>query len=268
VKALEADQTLDYLLIGTDDGNPDHDRDGRSDSIMLLHLNQARDEAYVISFPRTTLVTIPDHGDQVQRINNAYELGGPPLVVRTLERLTDTRIDHVAMIDFQGFVNLTQDLEGVTVRNRSAFSAGGYAFPAGNITLSGDAALWYVRERDALPGSELERAENQRNVLKAILAKGLSPEVVSDPFKFTHFLGNAAKRIKVDKSLTNAELRAAATSLRLKPSDITLITAPLGTERKVNGQRGYTVDQRQLAELSEALRKDTMADYVKKYPAG
>jgi LCP family protein required for cell wall assembly len=233
---------------------------------MLLHLNQTRDEAYLISIPRTTMVDIPGHGEQ--RINAAYELGGPPLVVRTLERLTDTRIDHVAMIDFQGFVNLTQDLEGVTVRNRTAFSAGGHAFPAGSITLSGDAALWYVRERDALPGGELDRAENQRNVLKAILAKGLSAEVVSDPFKFTNFLGNAAKRIQVDKSLTNAELRATATSLRMKPSDITVITAPLGKERKANGLRGYSVDQRQLAELSQAMRKDTMAEYVKKYPAG
>ena len=86
----------------------------------------------------------------------------------------------------------------------------------------------YVRERRACRTSgELQRAENQRNVLKAILAKGLSAEVVSDPFKFTEFLGNAAKRIKVDKSLTNAELRATATSLRMKPSGITLISAPL-----------------------------------------
>ena len=234
---------------------------------MMLHLNQARDEAYVISIPRTTLVTIPGQGDQPQRINNAYALGGAPLVVRTLERLTDTRIDHVAMIDFQGFVALTQDLEGITVRNRTAFSSHGHTYPAGTITLSGEAALWYVREKN-LPGGEEDRAENQRNVLKAILAKGLSTAVVTDPFKFTNFLGNAAKRIKVDKSLTNAELRSTATSLRMKPDNITLITVPLGKERTVKGQKGYPVDQRQLVELTDALRKDTMADYVKKYPGG
>ena len=88
-----------------------------------------------------------------------------------MERLTGTRIDHVAMIDFQGFVALTQDLEGVTVQNKTAFSSHGHTYPAGNITLSGEAALWYVREKD-LPGGEEDRAENQRNVLKAILAKG------------------------------------------------------------------------------------------------
>jgi LCP family protein required for cell wall assembly len=267
VKAPEAVQTLDYLLIGTDDGDPEQDREGRSDSIMMLHLNQPRDEAYVISVPRTTLVTIPGQGEQQQRINNAYALGGAPLVVRTMERLTGTRIDHVAMIDFQGFVGLTQDLGGVTIQNRTAFSSHGHNYPAGTITMSGEAALWYVREK-SLPGGEEDRAENQRNILKAILAKGLSPEIITDPFKFTNFLGNAAKRIKVDKSLTNAELRATATSLRMKPDKITLITVPLGKTHTINGQKGYTIDQRQLTELTEALRKDTMAQYVKKYPGG
>jgi polyisoprenyl-teichoic acid--peptidoglycan teichoic acid transferase len=265
MKDPETDQTLDYLLIGTDDGNPDLDRDGRSDSIMLLHLNAARDEAYVISFPRTTLVRIPGHG--LQKINAAFELGGAPLVVRTLEGVTGNRIDHVAMIDFQGFVNLTRDLGGVTVRNKTAFSVFGFNYPAGNITLSGQAALIYVRERHALPGGELDRAENQRNVLKAILAKGLSPEVVSDPFKFTDFLGHAAKRIKVDKGLSNTELRATATSLRMKPRDITLISAPVG-ERVSKGQRVYQFEPAQLADLNQALHNDTMADYVKRYPGG
>jgi LCP family protein required for cell wall assembly len=265
VKDPVADDTLHYLLIGTDAGDPELDQDGRSDSLMLLHLNEARDQAYVISIPRNLMVTIPGQGEQ--RINAAYALGEAPLVVRTLENLTGSRIDHVAMIDFRGFVNLTETLEGVTVRNRIAFSSHGYNYPVGDITLSGDAALWYVRERRGLP-SELIRTENQRNVLKAILSKGLSPKVVADPLRFTEFVGNAAKQIRVDKTLTNGELRSTAASLRLTPGDITLISAPLGRQRRIDGQQVYLVDQSQLAELSQALRTDTMAAYVKKYPQG
>ena len=264
VKAPEAVQALDYLLIGTDEGDPGLDSDGPSDSIMLVHLNEARDEGYVISVPRNTLVEIPGQPG-VRRINGAYPLGGAPLVVRTMERLTSTRIDHAAMIDFQGFVGLTKDLDGITVQNRNPFSSHGYNYPAGNVILTGEGALWYVRARQ-LPKGELDRAENQRNVIKAILAKGLSPEVVADPFQFTTFLGNAAKRIKVDKGMTNAELRFTATSLRMKPDNVTLISLPTEKkERSVKGQRGYAVDRVQLAELSQALRTDTMADYVKKY---
>jgi polyisoprenyl-teichoic acid--peptidoglycan teichoic acid transferase len=257
VKDPQADQTLDYLLIGTDDGDPTLDRGGRSDSLMLLHVNQARDEAYVLSIPRTTQVDIPGRGQH--GINRAFEFGGPPLVVRTVEKLTGTRIDHVVMIDFQGFVKLTEDLGGVTVANSTAFSGGGHGFPAGNITVSGDAALWYVRERQA---NERLRAENQRNVVKAILAKGLSGDVVADPARFTTFLGNAAKRIQVDKTLTNAQIRSTAMSIRMKPEDITLVTSPLGEQRKGL----YTVDQRGLEKLSQALRNDTMTEYAKAYP--
>ena len=265
VKDPVADETLQYLLIGTDAGDPTLDQNGRSDSIMLLHLNEARDEAYVISIPRNLMVQIPGKGEQ--RVNAAYALGQAPLVVRTLEQLTGARIDHVAMIDFQGFVNLTEDLEGITVENRVAFSSHGYNYPVGNLTLSGDAALWYVRERERQ--GEQQRAENQRNVLKAILAKGLSAEVVADPLQFTQFIGNAAKQIRVDKTLTNGELRTTAASLRLSPSDITLISAPLGKPRKIKGgQTVYAVDKVRLGELSHALRTDTMAAYVKKYPQG
>ena len=170
------------------------------------------------------------------------------------------RIDHVVLIDFQGFVKLTDDLGGVTVPNSTAFSGGGHYFPAGNITVSGDAALWYVRQRQP---NERRRAENQRNVLKAILAKGLSGDVVADPARFTRFLGNAAKRIQVDKTLTNADIRSTAVSIRMQPKDITLISIPLQNERKFNGQRVYPVNTAQLDQLSQALREDTMAEYVK-----
>jgi anionic cell wall polymer biosynthesis LytR-Cps2A-Psr (LCP) family protein len=160
------------------------------------------------------------------------------------------------MIDFQGFMKLTQDLGGVTVTNRKSFSR----FPEGPITLSGADALDYVRYGD--PG-ELQRAENQRNVLKAILAKGLSTGVVADPARFTTFLGNAVKRIQVDKTLTNAEVRSTALSIRMTPKDITLISLPLENERKIKGQRVYPVNRVQLDQLRQALRKDTMAAYVK-----
>lgn len=167
------------------------------------------------------------------------------------------------MIDFQGFVSLTQDLGGITVNNRTAFSSQGHRFSAGKISLACDEALLFVRERGALP-SEQNRAENQRNVLKAILPKGLSAG--SDPLRFTRFVGNAAKRIKVDNDLTDSELRSTAVSLRLGPGDIATLSLPLGKESRVGGQRVHRVDRSRMHQLSQALRKDTMADYVKKHP--
>ena len=83
-------------------------------------------------------------------------------------------MDHVVLIDFDGFIRLTEDLHGVTVTNKTAFSSHGFDYPKGKITIAGEEALWFVRERHQLPGGDLDRAENQRNVIKAIVQKGLS----------------------------------------------------------------------------------------------
>ena len=93
------------------------------------------------------------------------------------------------------------------MQNKTAFSSHGYDYPKGKIKIEGEKALWFVRERHALPGGDLDRAENQRNVIKAIVAKGLSAGVVSDPATFTAFIGNVAKHLTVDNSLSDAEIR-------------------------------------------------------------
>ena len=131
-------------------------------------------KAYIISFPRDMYVNIPGYGKN--KINAAFAFGGAPLAVRTLENLTGVRMDHVVLIDFEGFIRLTEDLHGVTVTNKTAFSSHGFDYPKGKITIAGEEALWFVRERHQLPGGDLDRAENQRNVIKAIVQKGLSAE--------------------------------------------------------------------------------------------
>ena len=78
--------TLNYVLLGSDSRDPDNAGNGRSDSIMVVHLNAKRNKAYIISFPRDMYVNIPGHGQN--KINAAYAFGGAPLTVRTLEKLT------------------------------------------------------------------------------------------------------------------------------------------------------------------------------------
>jgi LCP family protein required for cell wall assembly len=265
VKDPEAQAALNYVLIGNDGGDPELDKQGRSDSIMLVHVNSARDQAYVVSVPPDTLVKVPGQGRG--RINAAYENGDEALVVRTLERMTNVRMDHVVKVNFSGFVNLTQELDGVSLRNKRPFSDNGFTFPAGELNLRGEGALRYVRVKNKQV-TESDRAEHQRAMLKAVLTKGLSGAVVADPLRFTAFIGNAAKQIQVDNELSDSELRSTAVSLRLSPSDVKLLPVPLGKERKLGTTMVRDLKQPQFDELSEALRKDTMADYVQKHPEG
>ena len=88
--------TLNYVLLGSDSRDPDNTGNGRSDTIMVVHLNAKRNQAYVISLPRDMYVTIPGHGRN--KINAAYAFGGVSLTVRTLEKLTGVRMDHVILV--------------------------------------------------------------------------------------------------------------------------------------------------------------------------
>jgi LCP family protein required for cell wall assembly len=259
--------SLNYVLLGSDSRDPENEGNGRSDSILVVHLNQARNKAWIISFPRDMYVDIPGYGKN--KINAAYSFGGPALTVRTLEQLTDVRMDHVVLVGLEGFIGLTKDLGGVTVTNKTAFSSHGFDYPKGKITIRGERALWFVRERHALPEGDLDRAENQRNVIKAIVAKGLSAGVLTDPLRFTTFVSNLTKHLTVDNSLTDAEIRRTALSLRLESDDIELLQAPLaGFGTSADGQSVDLVDTEKMAELSEAMKDDRMAEYLQKHHQG
>jgi LCP family protein required for cell wall assembly len=259
--------TLNYVLLGSDSRDPGNAGNGRSDTIMIVHLNKKRNQAYIVSFPRDMYVTIPGYGKN--KINAAYAFGGVPLTVRTLEQLTKTRMDHIALVDFEGFISLTNDLGGVTVTNDDAFTSHGYDYPKGEITIAGEQALWFVRERKQLPNGDLDRAKNQRNVLKAIVAKGLSGNVVADPAKFNRFMAGVAKHLTVDNNLTDDEIRRTALSLRLDTKQIALLQAPIsGFGTTPDGQNIDLVDTARMAELARALKTDTMDGYVEKYLQG
>jgi LCP family protein required for cell wall assembly len=258
--------TLNFVLLGSDSRDPSNSGKGRSDSIMVVHLNNARDKAYVISFPRDMYVPIPGHGKN--KINAAFSYGGSKLTVSTLENLLGVRMDHLALIDFEGFIGLTDDLGGVTVKNKHAFSSHGYSYPKGKITIKGKQALWFVRERHSLPRGDLDRSENQRRVIKAIIDKGLSASAMADPVRYLKFVSGVAQHLTVDSTLTDAEIRQTALSVRLSGSNIKLLQAPISGFGMVGSQSIDRVDQAKLKELSTALKKDKLSNYVKKYPKG
>ena len=89
------------------------DPDGRSDAIMIARFSADRQHAQLISIPRDSWVDIPGHG--MNKINASYAFGGPTLLIQTVEQLTQVRIDHYVAIDFDGLIQVTDDLGGVDV---------------------------------------------------------------------------------------------------------------------------------------------------------
>ncbi len=258
-----AADALNFVVMGYDSRDASVDSTG---SLMILHLNAKRDQAYFISFPRDMWVSIPGHGNN--KLNAAYGFGGPKLTVSTLEKLTDTRMDHAVLIDFQGFARLTDEVGGVSIYNNTAFSSHGFNYLRGNITLSGQRALYFVGERQALPRGDFDRAMNERNVVRAIIAKTLSTKIITDPRKLVSVVSGAAEHLTVDKGLTNSKIRSTALSLRLTDKDVQLMKAPVSGKLTKKGQRIDVVDKAKLAELRIALREDRVNEYLTKYPQG
>ncbi len=122
----------------------------RSDVMMVIRISGDREHVTAMSIMRDSWVEIPGKSDN--KINAALAIGGVPLTVQTVENLLDTRIDHVAVLDFEGFAAITDVLGGVTVENERTFTPvtlPEVTFPQGEITVNGEEALAYVRERMA-----------------------------------------------------------------------------------------------------------------------
>ncbi|WOP19581.1 LCP family protein [Raineyella sp. LH-20] len=257
---------LNYIVMGTDTRDVGAER-GRSDALMLVHIPSDRKSITIISFPRDMWVPIPEHG--TAKINAAYSWGGQALTVRTMQDLLGVPIDHIVTTDFQGFQDMTTALGGVTVYNPIA-SNQDMTFPQGEVTLQGENALAYVRERYDLPRGDFDRAERQRTVIQAIMRKALSADVLANPGQFTNFVSSLSKYLTVDAGLTDTELLKTGMSLRdMTGDDIHLMQAPIaGTGWSADKQSIDLVDEPKLAELRDALKNDTVDQYRAKYPQG
>lgn len=154
----------------------------------------------------------------------------------------------------------------MTVVNKHASTSSGYTFPAGRIALKGDQALAYVRERYDLPNGDLDRAMRQRDVVKAILGKGLSADTLANPPKFSGFVSGIAKHVTLDSELSDSEIRSTALSLRLRGRDVEQLQAPISGFATVRGQSIDVVDWQQLRELAAAVQKDTVDAYLDLHP--
>lgn len=252
-------QPVNILLIGSDSRDKNAG-DGRSDTIMLLHLDADRKNAYLISFPRDMWVDIPGHGKN--KINAAYSIGGTNLLASTINQLTSIRVDHAAVIDFSGFADLTDSVGGVTVTNTDAFRSHGYDYPKGRINLSGQKALWFVRERHALPNGDFGRAANQRKVVKALAAKLASPQTLADPAKLSRVISNLAKYVTVDKGLSDRSIVGLARSMKTAASSLVTLQAPVSGTAMISGQSVDVVDTKAMRQLAAALQHDTVRQYA------
>ncbi|WP_309081901.1 LCP family protein [Zhihengliuella sp.] len=268
----DVDGSRNILLLGSDSRGDGQDvasvkgEDGkRSDTMMLVHIPKDRSGIYVMSLVRDLWVDVPGHGER--KINAAYNIGGYPLVVDTVEDLLGTQIDNVASIDFGGFSALTEALGGVTVDNPRAFCTGHThptCFEAGTTHLEGNEALRFVRERKAFAEGDFQRVQNQQLFIKAVLKDFLNPATLSNPVKVHSIVDKFSEYITVDQTLDGATIAGLAVELKdVRTRDVHFFTIPTGPPGEGPGGAEIILqDEEALAALRTALRTDTLDEFV------
>ena len=173
-----------YLLAGSDsraDGAVADATEGqRSDTIMVLHVPESG-AAALVSLPRDTLVDIPGYGPE--KLNASYSIGGPPLLVETVEQLTGLTVDHYVEIGMGGVQNVVDAVGGVELcldyDVDDQFS--GLQWTAGCRQADGATALAFARMRYSDPKGDLGRSERQRQVVSAVMKQVASPSTLVNP---------------------------------------------------------------------------------------
>ena len=191
-----------------------HDISGsRSDTIMLLHLPANGTRPTLVSLPRDSYVPIPGHG--YNKLNAAYDFGGPKLLVQTVQNVTGLPINHFMGIGFGGLVTVVNDVGGVRMCLKAPMKdpKAGLNLKAGCQILSGDQALGFVRTR-AFAEGDLQREQDQRVLLKGILSKMTSAGTLANPFAIIPAAHGAASAITVDQGTGLTQLVSVAFALR------------------------------------------------------
>lgn len=166
------DDSFTVLFVGIDSGEfprggyrPGR---GRSDSLIVVQLNELKGSLTLLSIPRDTLVAIEGFGED--KINHAYAYGGIDLALATVEKFTELSIDRYIVLDYKGFAKIVDCLGGVEVEVDKSFESMHFQFEPGPRRLNGEEAYAFIRFRKEALG-DIARVKRQQLFIKAVFGE-------------------------------------------------------------------------------------------------
>jgi len=233
-----------------------HDVSTNSDTLMLVHVPADHSYLEVVSLPRDSWVNIPGHG--MSKINGAFGLGGPKLMVQTVAAATGLTINDYIEVNFLGFVKVIDALGGVNIclpfAVNDAYS--GLNLSAGVHHVDGITALEYARDRHSFAASDLARIDDQQQLMATVLSKAASTGTLSDPFKLRQVISSATSAIQVDQGFNLVSLASQLSGLR--PQNVAFTTVPLGnlSYQTPTGESAVLWDSAAASQLFGQIRAD------------
>jgi LCP family protein required for cell wall assembly len=227
-----------------------------TDTLMVVHVPADHRYVKVVSLPRDSWLDIPGHG--MNKINAALSLGGPALMVRTVEQDTGLTINDYVEVNFLGFVKVIDALGGVNICLPHAVDDhySGLRLSAGMHHVSGITALEYARDRHSFAASDLARIQDQQQLISTALTEAISSGVLANPVRLERFLSAASAAIRVDQGFNVVSL---ADELRgISTGQVTFTTVPLANANYItpSGQSAVQWDNSAASALFAALKND------------
>jgi LCP family protein required for cell wall assembly len=254
-----AGTALNILLLGSDsrggenaDIVTDGEKGARSDTTMIMHISADRSRVELMSIPRDTLVDVPtcptSSGDETAplsnvRFNGAFAQGvmtggdvesGALCTMKTVESISDVRMDGFVVIDFAGFQKMIDALDGVEMcipEDVNSKKADNLVLDAGVQTLDGETALKYARARtgDGLgDGSDIGRIARQQELMASLARTVLGQNLLTDSPQLLQFLGAVTGSLTMSSNFASIPgLAGLAYSARgVRPDTIAFMTVP------------------------------------------
>jgi len=197
---------INILIVGCDE----IENNGRADTIVFLSISPKTKDVLILSIPRDTRVEIPERG--MDKINHAYAFGGKKLISETVSLFLDVPIHFYAIADFNGFVNIIDELGGVEIDVEKEMhyvdKAGGLdinLYPGKQI-LNGEKSLQYIRFRHDQLG-DLGRIKRQQKLALAVIEKMMNFDSITKiPQISEEMKGYIETDIKVQDAVALANL--------------------------------------------------------------
>lgn len=241
---LSEGDPISLLLLGID---AEEGTTGRSDTMIVMTINPELESIKMVSIPRDSRVEIEGRGQD--KINHAYAFGGAELAMDTVENFMDVPIDYYATVNMESFIDTVDMVGGVTVNNGLSFEYGGFTFPEGEIELSGEEALAFVRMRYEDPQGDAGRNERQRQVIDAVINEGAQISNITKIDDFLDILGENAKT-----SFTFEEMRQVQSNYRAARHNLEE-TQMRGEDTTIDGIYYMEIPDETVQEISTELNE-------------
>lgn len=216
------DQPFFFLALGND-ARTDADK-GLGDAIHVFGVNPATHTATVLNVPRDTQAPSGD------KINAYHSLQGLPGIVGELNKMMGIEIQYAITTNFPGFINMVNELGGITVNLPEAHSDAQYSgaeFAAGVQAVTGDQALAISRNRHQWTTGDIQRSQNQALLILDALTT-LRARNPGDAGTMTLVATLARHVVTQDVSLTDM-YRLGRLALSIDPTTVKNITVPVGS---------------------------------------